>query len=165
MTTVKQRPAALPDRPPEALIEEARTRQRRRHRRAAVAVLLAAAAAAVVAGIIAGVTIAGRTADQPRRHPSAAAAGTLTGHLYAVGGPVDSTLPLPGTVTVQRRGVHLNVPVGARGTFSVTVPAGRYTVVGHSPLYGSGEGLCRAAKVVTVTSGHTTNADVLCQMS
>jgi hypothetical protein len=38
-------------------------------------------------------------------------------------------------------------------------------LVGHSPLYGSGTGLCQAAGVAMVTSGHTTKADVLCQMS
>jgi len=44
------------------------------------------------------------------------------------------------------------------------VPAGKYTVVGHSPIYESGAGLCRAAGVATVTGGHSTKADVLCQM-
>jgi hypothetical protein len=53
----------------------------------------------------------------------------------------------------------------ADGSYSVTVPAGRYTVVGRSPLYESNAALCRAAEVATVTSGHATTADVLCQMS
>jgi hypothetical protein len=44
------------------------------------------------------------------------------------------------------------------------VPAGTYTVVGHSPLYGSGAYLCQAARVVKVISGRTTKADVWCQM-
>jgi hypothetical protein len=67
-------------------------------------------------------------------------------------------------VTLTGPGVHRDVPVGADGSYSVMVPAGKYTVVGHSPLYESGAGLCQAAGVVTVTSGHTTKADVLCQM-
>jgi hypothetical protein len=96
--------------------------------------------------------------------------GTVTGHLYGVGGPASvaappSPRPWPGTVTLSGPGVHRDVPVGASGTFSVTVPPGTYTVVGHSPLYGSGAYLCRAAGQVTVTSGHTAKADVLCQMS
>jgi hypothetical protein len=96
--------------------------------------------------------------------------GTVTGHLYGVGGPASaaeppSPRPWPGTVTLTGPGVHHDVPVGASGTFSVTVPPGRYTVVGHSPLYGSGAYVCRAPRVVTVTSGHTTKADVLCEMS
>jgi len=68
-------------------------------------------------------------------------------------------------VTVTGPGVHRDVPIGASATYSVTVPAGRYTLVGHSPLYGSGTGLCQATGVAMVTSGHTTKADVLCQMS
>jgi hypothetical protein len=92
--------------------------------------------------------------------------GTLTGHLYGVGGPAPgSPRPWPGTVTVTGSGVHLDVPVGASGAYSVRVPPGRYTVAGHSPLYGSGTTLCQAAGLATVTSGHSTKADVLCQMS
>jgi hypothetical protein len=96
--------------------------------------------------------------------------GTVTGHLYGVGGPASvaappSPRPWPGTVILTGPGVHREVPVGANGTFSVTVPPGKYSVVGHSPLYGSGAYLCQAAGPVTVTSGHTTQAAVLCQMS
>jgi len=96
--------------------------------------------------------------------------GTLTGHLYGVGGPTTATAPgsprpWPGTLTVTGPGVHLDVPVAAGGAYSVRVPPGRYTVAGHSPLYDSGTALCRAAGIATVTSGHTTKADVLCQMS
>ena len=92
--------------------------------------------------------------------------GTLTGHLYGVGGPAPGLpRPWPGTVTLTGPGVHRDVPIGASATYSVTVPAGRYTLVAHSPLYGSGAGLCQAAGVAMVTSGHTIKADVLCQMS
>ena len=96
------------------------------------------------------------------QHP---AAGTLTGHLYGVGGPAPgSPRPWPGTVTLTGAGVSLEVTVGASGTYSVSVPPGRYTVTGHSPRYGSGAYLCRAAGTATVTNGHRTTADVLCQM-
>jgi hypothetical protein len=95
-----------------------------------------------------------------------AADGTLTGHLYGVGGPAPGLpRPWPGTVTLTGPGVDRDVSVGADGAYSVAVPAGRYTVVGRSPLYESGAALCQAAGVATVTSGHTTTADVLCQMS
>jgi hypothetical protein len=67
-------------------------------------------------------------------------------------------------VTLTGPGVHRDVHVGAGGTYSVTVPAGRYTVTGHSPLYGSGTYLCRAAGLATVLSGHSTKADALGQM-
>ena len=115
---------------------------------------------------LAAVCLAGFTAACSGQGP---ADGTVTGHLYGVGGPATisappSPRPWPGTVTLSGPGVHRDVPVDASGTFSVTVPPGRYTVTGHSPLYGSGTYLCQAAGVVTVTSGHTTKADVLCQM-
>jgi len=94
------------------------------------------------------------------------AEGTLTGHLYGVGGPPPGLpRPWPGTVTLTGPGIDRSASVGADGSYSVTVPAGRYTVVGRSPLYESDAALCRATELATVTSGHTTTADVLCQMS
>jgi hypothetical protein len=94
------------------------------------------------------------------------AEGTLAGHLYGVGGPAPGLpRPWPGTVTLTGPGVHQDISVGADGSYSVTVPVGRYSVVGRSPLYESDAALCRATEVATVTSGHTTTADVLCQMS
>ena len=112
---------------------------------------------------LAAVFLAGFTSACSAQNP---ADGTLTGHLYGVGGPAPGLpRPWPGTVTLTGPGVHRDVPIGASATYSVTVPAGRYTLVGHSPLYGSGAGLCQAAGVAMVTSGHTTKADVLCQMS
>ena len=119
---------------------------------------------------LAAVCLAGSTAACSGSTGQSPAEGTLTGHLYGVGGPATaaappSPRPWPGTVTLVGPGVHRDVPVGANGTFSVVVPAGKYTVTGHSPNYGSGTYLCQAAGEVTVTSGHTTKADVLCQMS
>ena len=93
------------------------------------------------------------------------AGGTLAGHLYGVGGPAPGLpWPWPGTVTLAGPGVPRDVPVGASGSYSVTVPAGRYTITGHSPLYGSGTYVCRATGAAAVTSGHTAKADVLCEM-
>ncbi|HEY1918602.1 MAG TPA: hypothetical protein VGH27_23760 [Streptosporangiaceae bacterium] len=112
---------------------------------------------------LAAVCLAGLTAACAGHNP---ADGTLAGHLYGAGGPAPGLArPWPGTVTLSGPGVDRDVPVGASGTYSVVVPAGRYAVVGHSPLYGSGTALCQATGTVTVTSGHTTRADVFCQMS
>jgi len=108
----------------------------------------------------AAVCLAGFTAACSGQNP---ADGTLTGHLYGVGGPAPGLpRPWPGTVTLTGPQIHRDIPVGASGTYTVMLPAGRYMVVGHSPLYG---GLCQAAGAATVTTGHTTKADVLCQMS
>ena len=112
---------------------------------------------------LAAVCLAGFTTACSGQGP---ADGTLTGHLYGVGGPAPGLpRPWPGTVTLTGPGVHLEVPVSADGAYSVRVPPGRYTVTGHSPLYESGTALCQAAGVATVTSGHSTKADVLCQMA
>ena len=95
----------------------------------------------------------------------ASAAGTLTGHLYGVGGPAPGApRPWPGTVTLTGPGVHLAIGVGASGRYSVRVPAGTYAVAGRSPLYQDGAAACRAAGPVTVAGGHRTEADVLCQL-
>ena len=95
----------------------------------------------------------------------ASAEGTLTGHLYAVGGPAPGLpRPWPGTVTLTGPGVHLAIGVGAGGRYSVRVPAGTYAVAGRSPLYQDGTRACRATGPVTVASGHRTEADVLCQL-
>jgi hypothetical protein len=103
--------------------------------------------------------LAGFTAACSAQAP---ADGTLTGHLYDFGGPLppgasnSTPQPVSGTVTVTGPGVHCDVPVGASGTYSVMVPAGKYTVTG-----GNGN-QCQAAGVATVASGHTTKADVWC---
>jgi hypothetical protein len=92
--------------------------------------------------------------------------GTLTGHMYGDGGPVTSARvapsPWPGTVVLVGPGVHRDVSVAAGGSYSVTVPPGRYTVTGFSPRYGGG--ICRAAGTVRVIGGQSARADVLCQM-
>ena len=91
--------------------------------------------------------------------------GALTGHLYGVGGPSPGLpRPWPGTVTITGPGIHRDVPVGASGSYTVVLPAGRYTITGHSPLFGGGASPCQALRVATVTSGHTTTADALCEM-
>ena len=107
---------------------------------------------------VAAVCLAGFTTACSGQGP---ADGTLTGHLYGVGGPAPGPpRPWPGTLTLTGPGVHLDVPVATGGAYSIRVPPGRYTVVGHSQ-----GGTCRAAGRVTVASGHTATADVLCQMS
>ena len=115
---------------------------------------------------VAAVSLAGFTAACSGPAGPNPADGTLTGHLYGVGGPAPGLpRPWPGTVTVVGPGIHLDVAVSADGAFSFRVPAGRYTVTGHSPNYGSDAYPCQAEGAVTVTRGHTTKADVLCQMS
>jgi hypothetical protein len=92
--------------------------------------------------------------------------GTVTGHLYGVGGPSPgSPRAWPGTVTLTGAGTQSEVRVGASGAYSVHVPPGRYTLTGHSPQYGGRSYLCRATGPVTVTSGSSVVANVWCQLA
>ncbi len=127
-------------------------------------------AALCLAGLIAACSSPRPAEGRPAAAPPASGtpasrAGTLTGHLYGVGGPAPGApRPWPGTVTLTGSGVRRAIQVSADGRFSVLVPAGTYTVAGRSPRFGSGAGVCRAAGPATVTAGHRTRADVLCQM-
>jgi hypothetical protein len=80
-----------------------------------------------------------------------------------VGGPVDVHQPVDGSVTIEGP-VDRTIDVGSDGTFSIWVPPGRYSLTGHSPLYGGGEYLCRGLTPVTVHMGQTTSTDVGCDM-
>jgi hypothetical protein len=88
--------------------------------------------------------------------------GTISGHLFAVGGPPPGLpRPLPGTIYVSGS-EHLQVTVGSDGTYSLVVPEGTYTVSGRSPLYQGGQLLCRAPSQVTVRDGASIKADTFC---
>jgi hypothetical protein len=90
---------------------------------------------------LAAVCLAGFTAACSGQVP---ADGTLTGHLYGVGGPAPgSPRPWPGTVTLTGPGVHRDVPVGATGSYSVMVPAGSYTVAGRARSTEAAQGCAR----------------------
>ena len=102
-------------------------------------------------------------------HP--APSGTLAGELSGTGGPPPGTIqtPFPGTIHVTGQGVDTQIPVGADGRFSLTLPAGTYTVVGHSPsLTDNGVqeecGVAPVGKPVTVTAGQTTTVAVGCSL-
>jgi hypothetical protein len=105
------------------------------------------------------------SSPQPVLAGVAPAQGILTGHLYAVGGPAPGRWrPWPGAVTLTGTGMHRDIEVGTGGGYSAWVPAGSYVVAGRSPLYQGGAVACRAAGPATVTGGHRTEADVLCQL-
>ena len=90
--------------------------------------------------------------------------GTLSGHLFAVGGLAPGFRPLNGTVTiVQGPDRSSTVSVGTDGRFSIAVPPGRYLLEGRSPLYDGGKGTCRADRPATVRAGATVVANVYCQ--
>jgi hypothetical protein len=93
--------------------------------------------------------------------------GTISGYLYAEGGPTDKTYPLTGDVFVS--GVSGNirrfrVPVGPDSGYSVSVLPGTYTLTGRSPQFNDGRVPCSPASSVTVTDGRVVTVDVVCQM-
>jgi hypothetical protein len=96
---------------------------------------------------------------------STPASGTLAGHLRQVGGlPPGVDRPVPGTVAITGVAVAMEIPVGQDGSYTVAVPPGTYTVIGHSPtvLNGNNQLDCPANGAVVVTSGTTTTADAFC---
>ena len=98
---------------------------------------------------------------------STPATGTISGHLRQVGGiPPGDDRPVPGTVTITGGAVSKELAVGNDGSYTVDVPPGTYTVVGHSPtsLSGNKQGDCAASGPAVVTSGMSTTADVICSI-
>jgi hypothetical protein len=95
MTTVRQAPAAAPDRDIEALIKEAQARQRRRHRRVAIALLLASAAGA---GTF--VAFGGGSANH-LPPPAAASPGAIRAFLARANHALSGTFTVTYQVTVK----------------------------------------------------------------
>lgn len=116
---------------------------------------------------IMGTNVPGVAIRVPSPAPSASGRGTVSGHLFAVGGPAPgSPRPLSGSVTLILSTNHskvAQVPVGADGAFSIDVLPGQYELAGTSPLYNGGKVTCNATSPVTVKVGATVTADVYCQ--
>ncbi len=109
---------------------------------------------------------------------STTAKGTITGTLTMAGGLAPGTSqPVSGEVTVTYSGPDLYadeaapktdpiaaVQVGDDGSFSVTVPPGRYDVSGVSPSYGDGTYPCDSASLIRVTAASSVSVDLVCEM-
>ena len=93
--------------------------------------------------------------------------GTLRGHLYGVGGPAPGTArPWTGTITVTGTTGRV-VTAGVDGAYEITLPAGRYEIVGHSPQFGGCGYACHPERdrPQDVVAGRTTTVDVYCSMA
>ena len=103
------------------------------------------------------------------------ATGHLAGRLVMEGGPLGpggkqpGERPMSGTVTLTAAGHQpVTVKVGASGTFSVPLPAGRYQVSGRSPdvmeIDGgrSRELPCSQPASVVVSAGNTATITLAC---
>ena len=129
-------------------------------------------ASIVIAVGLAGLAVSGcaHAHDGKPRSPTSTAletsVGVLRGHLYGVGGPAPGSHEAwAGTVTISGPGLHRDIAVAADGSYSVTLVAGRYTLVGRSPRFGDGRQWCRpVSDDAEVTAGATSTLDVFCQM-
>ena len=70
---------------------------------------------------------------------------------------VDGTL-----IATAANGRQFGATIGPGGGFSMHLPAGTYTVVGHSPAFGSGKYDCDAGRPVTVDLGGVTYIQLTC---
>ena len=95
--------------------------------------------------------------------------GTITGHLYRVGGPPPGRpTPMPGTIDVTGQGTgaeNTSVRVGPDGFYSIVVPVGTYSLNGRSPLIDDGATSCHGSHNVTLQEGVTAKMDVICDIS
>lgn len=88
---------------------------------------------------------------------------TVTGTLRMTGGPSGATQPgVPGKVVFQTGSERVVVTAATDGAFSAALPPGRYEVTGSSPLYGSGQGVCRTDTPVVVASSSVAGVIVAC---
>lgn len=89
---------------------------------------------------------------------------SVEGTMRERGGPppgldklVDGTL-----IATDANGRQFRATIGPGGGFSMSLPAGTYTVVGHSPEFGSGKYDCGADGPVTVDLGAVTYIQLTC---
>lgn len=146
------------------LFKEARQRRHRhRVRLVALAIALLLLVLAVYGGVRfvgGGATPVGRTSPTP---VPLSQAGTVTG-TYKLVAAIDH--PVPGTIVFSgRNGERISIRVGAAGTFTAHLPAGRYLAVGHSPMVISNgqEMTCHGLTPVVVRSGRSAYVTVVCQ--
>ncbi len=80
----------------------------------------------------------------------------LAGELGIEGGPRPGGFhPTSGSVEVEFYSVPLvlDQPVGSSGHFHITLPPGKYTVIGCGPSGSTPQGRCSSPKNLTLTSG------------
>lgn len=93
--------------------------------------------------------------------------GTVRGTLQEVGGTLQTEpvtpRPLAGSVTLRNSaGRTFTATAGLNGAFSIQLPTGIYTLMGHSPSFGGNKAECNGLAPVTVIGGVTVTAAVDC---
>jgi len=69
-----------------------------------------------------------------------------------------------GHVVFEAPGKRVSAVATSDGAFTADLSSGRYSVTGTNPLYGSGQGICRARKDVVVTNKRISGLVVVCNM-
>lgn len=94
------------------------------------------------------------------------ARGTLTGHLYMVGGPPPGTARLvDGTVVAAGPSGRHSVTVASDGErFTMPLAVGTYTVTGTSPQDNDSRSQCAADMPAVIRRDQASTADVYCQI-
>jgi hypothetical protein len=93
--------------------------------------------------------------------------GTATGTLQLEGGPAGAaTEPVPGSVDITPTGagtaVHTEI-TGTDGKFEVSLKAGTYTFVGHSPMFGDNAAPCSGPSDLSLAKSQTVTVTIICQ--
>jgi hypothetical protein len=98
-------------------------------------------------------------------HPTAPL-GTVEGTMRERGGPPPGLdKPVACTlIATAGDGRHFNATIGPGGRFSTQLPTGTYTVVGHSPEFGSGTYNCNAGGPVTIFKDTPTHIELTCPL-
>ena len=87
----------------------------------------------------------------------------VRGSLREVGGPSGAAdTPISGTVRFTGAGHTFTAAAGGDGSFTLSLPAGTYDVVGTSPQWGDGNGRCLADGPVVVKDTGLTGIVVAC---
>jgi hypothetical protein len=108
----------------------------------------------------------GRQPDFFAQSPSATptgATGRIEGTLQISPPLGQHQHPTPGTIVISGP-AHLTSRVARDGRFDITVPTGRYTIIGHSPRFivNGRQGDCLTQNPAVVTADATTHVTVTC---
>jgi hypothetical protein len=113
-------------------------------------------------GLLVGlVALTGCSADP--NGGSDTSAQRVAGTLRMTGGPAGVSQPgVVGQVVFTSGDNREVTEAAADGSFAVSLTAGTYTVTGTSPLYGDGQGVCRADAPFVVADASVSDVVVAC---
>lgn len=89
---------------------------------------------------------------------------SIRGELLISGGaPPGKPRPTAGEVTaVNTVGRSFDVSVSSNGKFKLSLPIGKYTLIGFSPQFGGGKYKCMAQRTVIIARNRVNRVNVVC---